>query len=146
MHRDQAGLSLPREKLVRGYPIRRLALGAYLKAAQSLKELPDTVLSALFPDDDTNSAMQKLKHLTPDSAAAVLARGLSALPEPLIGAASELTGVGREALLTDPDIGADGLMEMLLAVIEVNRLENFTTAVRAVRARLKGHPAIGFNG
>lgn len=138
-------ISLPDEREVRGYVIRRLPLGAYLKAAQSLKDLPDAVMSALYPNDDAGTAFVKLRHLTPESAVGVLARGMSALPKPFARVISLLTGVSEHALMSDPAIGLDGLVEMLNAVIEVNHLENFTTAARETLARLKGSATTGCN-
>lgn len=129
-------LSLAQEKEVRGYLIRRLPLGAYIKAAQSLQSLPDTVLEALFPGEDAKSALLKLRHLTPETAVGAIARGLTALPTPLLKVCALLTGVPEHALRDDPEIGADGLMEMLEAVVEVNHLGNFTKAVWALSARL----------
>lgn len=133
---DTLSLSLPPEREVRGYAVRKLPLGAYLRAMQALCALPDTLLAALFPDRDASAALQSLRSLTPEAAVPLLTRALAAAPKPLFKALSLLSGVSENALMNDPALGADGLLELLNAVIEVNGLANFIPAARATLARL----------
>ena len=138
--------SLPREKIIRGYPIRRLALGAYLEAARALSELPEAALGALYPGQTAQMALDSLKSLTPDTALPVLTRALTVLPQTVVACASALTGVTESDLLSDPAIGADGLMEMLEAAWELNGMENFTLAARRLRTRLRAATRSGCKG
>ena len=135
--RDTVSLALPPEKTVRGHKIRKLPLGAYLRAMQALCELPDTLLAALFPGEDASAALGHLRRLTPDTAAPLLAKALAVAPGPLLRALSLLCDIEEKTLLADPDIGADGLIELVQAVIEVNDLANFLQAARATLARLR---------
>ncbi len=143
---DLSALSLPKERMVRGYAVRRLPLGEFLRAAHALETLPDDVLKAAYPDKTAQEALQALRALTPETALPVLGRAIAGASGALLGAASCLTGIPEERLLTDPDLGADGLMEALLAAWEVNDLGNFTQAVRRLAARLKSPRPTGCNG
>ena len=143
---DLAALSLPKEKTVRGYSVRRLPLGAFLQAAQALETLPDDVLAAAYPGKSAGEALRELTRLTPETALPVLARAIAGAPSALLKAASCLTGIPEDALLTDPALGAEGLLEALTAAWEVNGLANFTRAARSLLARLKSPDPTGCNG
>lgn len=140
MKPDTVSLALPQEGEACGYPIRKLPLGAYLRAMRALAALPDTLLGALFPGEDASAALRKLRALTPDTAAPLLARAVAAAPGPILKAVSLLSGVPVNALENDPAIGANGLLAILATVAEVNGLANFMPAARALRSRLKAAP------
>ena len=65
------------------------------------------------------------------------------LPDEAVTVFAELTGLDEKALRDDPNVGLDGLMEMIEAWMEVNNLENFIIAARTlarrVRAGMTGH-------
>ncbi len=135
--KDSLSLALPPAREVRGHAVRKLPLGAYLRAMQALCALPETLLGALFPGEDASAALGRLRRLTPDTAAPLLAKAVAFAPGPLMQALALLTGIEESVLLDDPAIGADGLLELIEAVIEVNGLANFTRAARALLARLR---------
>ena len=59
---DSAALSLMKSETVRGYKIRRLPLGDYLRVLDTLKETPRTLLRACFPQEDAAQALEHLAH------------------------------------------------------------------------------------
>ena len=60
---------------------------------------------------------------------------------------AELAGLDEKALRDDPNVGLDGLLEMIEAWMEVNNLENFIGAARALWRRARaGRTGGGSNG
>ena len=135
MHsKNTAALSLPQSKTVRGYEVKRLALGGYLQAIHTLNTLPGGLLEACFPGKSAGEALSQLMRadgpmfhlLTPG----LVQTGF----DHLLCAASALTGIPLDDLKEDTTIGLDGIIEILQAWVEINNLEDFTKAVRKLVA------------
>jgi len=129
--------SLKRSETVRGYTVRRLPLGEYLAALDALSDLPETVVEALFEEEDVAQALARLRHMDTSGVVRLMLRLLTVAPQEAVRVLALLTGVPQEALLTDPTIGLDGAAEMLEAFLRLNGLENFTRAVGRVAAQVK---------
>jgi len=117
-------LSLGQSVRVLGYEIRKMPLGAYLKALRTVEALPSRLLDACFPGLDAGGVMRELLKLDSAMLRRVCADAAANIPEYLIGVVAELSGVPRERLKEDENIGLDGLLRIVNAVIEVNRLED----------------------
>ena len=75
------------------------------------------------------------------------ARALTVLPDEAVTVFAELAGLDEKALRDDPNVGLDGLLEMIEAWMEVNNLENFIGAARALWRRARaGRTGGGSNG
>lgn len=136
---DQSGvkLSLPASEQVRGYTIRRLPLGEYLRAAQALSDSPKALLDACFPGESASAAMARLRRIDADGLADLLARAMTAAPREAIRLVAALTGVPEDALMNDPGIGLDGAAQMMEAFWRLNGVENFIRAARSGAAQLR---------
>lgn len=66
-----------------------------------------------------------------------LGNALLAAPKHIIRVVAELTGTPEEKLLNDESIGLDGLVEIMTAWVEVNRLEDFMPAVRRLVEKVR---------
>ena len=122
--------SLPGGRLVRGYEIRKLPFGAYLEALEKLQNLPGDLLSACFPGKSLDDILTDLKALD-EGALLRLITGMASAGGPyLLGLVSHFSGVPVEELRDNPEIGLDGLVEIVKAVWEVNALGNVVAAVR----------------
>ena len=132
-----AAKSLPEERAVRGYTIRRMPIGRFIKAIQTLQGVPETILGTLFPDDDLSGISERLRTLDKAGLMQLFARALAALPETALALISELTDIPLDRLTDDPAIGLDGLMEIANAWLEVNRIENFFAAASALMQKSK---------
>lgn len=128
--KNTAAISLPKGRTVRGYRIQRLALGGYLSAIQLLQDLPGELMELCFPGETLDAILEHCKKADTALVQRVLGRLLTDAPQHVIRAAAELTGTPEERLLNDPEIGLDGLVELLSAWVEVNRLGDFIPAVR----------------
>ena len=146
MKKDSISVSLPRAKTVRGYEIRKMPLGAYLQAIQILQDLPEELLSVVFPGKPPEEVWEVLARLDQRSFLEIVSRGLTAMPERVIAIFAKLSGLEAEELIGDPAVGPDGLLEMLQAWTEVNEIENFMRALKPLGAKLRSLMTNGFKG
>ena len=131
-YRDAVALSLPRERTVRGYLIRRMPIGQFLTALQALRDAPGELLDALLPGLTPQTLPGRLKALSAQELKAAATRLLTTLPAYGVRLIAGLIGVEEADLLRDELIGLDGLAEMLEAWAELNGLENCTRAAGAL--------------
>ena len=127
-------LSLGRERRVHGLTVRKMPLGAYLRALERLRNLPGELLEAAFPGSELAAALEAVLQLNQEKLAAVTGRMLLAIPAYLTGFLAELLGCEESRLRDDPAIGPTELAEILAAFAEVNRLGELPGAA----ARLLG--------
>ncbi|MBE5794682.1 MAG: hypothetical protein E7323_08400 [Clostridiales bacterium] len=137
LYRDAVSLSLPREKTVRGYTIRRMPIGQFLTALQTLRDLPGEALDTLLPGLTPKTMLSRIKGLTAQELKEMAVRFLTVLPGYGISLVSRLIGVEEGDLLRDEMIGLDGLMEMLEAWMELNSIENFIKAAGALQVKVR---------
>lgn len=138
-------LSLPKARKVRGYTIERMPIGRFLAATRRLDEVPGQVLRRLFPGAE--DAVRALASLDRAGLIALYARALTVLPDEAVTVFAELASLDEKALRDDPNVGLDGLMEMIEAWMEVNNLENFIIAARTLARRVRaGMTGTGSNG
>lgn len=121
-------LSIPAVHKVRGYQIKRASLGELLGALETLRTAPGELMAKLFPDMGITEVLGELKALDNERLSLLLIRALTVVPAMAAGLVSELCGIPEEELMDDPAIGADGLLEMIEAWMEVNGVENFIHA------------------
>lgn len=147
--KNSATLSLPKSRTVRGYEIRKMPIGAFLEACSLLEELPGTAMRLLFPEMDERNIAAGLAKLDKDKLQEALLRAAAILPGEAVRLFARISGLDEKKLLEDPDVGLDGLGEMLLAWMEVNRIENFIRTMRAVWEKgkaLMAEKKAGFRG
>ena len=137
MAKSSTQLSVQTEKLVRGYAVKRLPLGEYLKAVDALRETPQTMMDALFPGMEPMDVLGALRKLDKNALSGLMLRALGVIPAEAVKLLSTLTGVPEDALLSDPAIGLDGAAEMLEAFWELNGIENFIRAAEQMAAKVK---------
>ena len=138
-------LSLPKARKVRGYTIERMPIGRFLAAARRLDEVPGQVLRRLFPGAE--DAVRALASLDRAGLIGLCARAVTVLPDEAVRVFAELAGLDEKALRDDPNVGLDGLLEMIGAWMEVNNLENFMSAARALWQRARaGRTGAGSSG
>jgi len=139
--------SIPVEQTVHGYAVKRMPLGAYLRALQTLQDFPRDVVAQMFPDKtDLGKALESLRSLNRDSMIDLLLKALTVVPERAVGLVAELTGIPADTLLNDPVIGLDGIAEIVNAWLEVNGAENFSRAASRSAKTIKALAATLKNG
>ena len=134
---DSAALSLRQSETVRGYEIRRLPLGESLRALDALRGAPRTLLAAFFPGEDAAQVLAHLAHIDADGLGELMLRAMAVVPGEAVRLIAQLTGVPEEKLLGDPQIGLDGVAQIMEAFWRINGLGNFTQAARRAAAALR---------
>lgn len=134
---DSAALSLRQSETVRGYEIRRLPLGEYLRALDAMRNAPKALFAACFPGEDAAQVLTRLSHIDADGLGELLLRAMTVVPGEAVRLVGVLTGVPEERLLGDPQIGLDGMAQMLEAFWRINGLGNFTQAARRAAAAVR---------
>lgn len=127
-------LSIPKSKIVCGYEIRKLHLGAYLSALEALNDLPRELIAACFLESN-GDILKGLADLDGDKLIEMVTRALSVIPSFAVELIARLIEADAEALKNDRRVGLNGLVEMMIAWIEVNDFENFLSAVRLLGQR-----------
>ena len=148
MHaKSSAALSLPMSETVRGYEIKRLAIGQYLLALEALRTSGQALHAALFPGMDALQVFAQMKRMDVSQLSSLFLRAMEVVPGEAVCLLSALTGVDRQALMKDPAVGLDGAAEMLEAFWRLNGIENFTAAARRMAAQIQSlRSASGFSG
>ena len=135
--KNSAALSVKCSETVRGYEVKRLPLGEYLRVMEALREVPGTVMKVCFPEMDAMQMLGKLTSMDAQGLTEVMLRALDVVPDEAIKLLSLLTGIPADALYADPAIGLDGAAEMLEAFWRLNGIENFIRAAGRMGARLR---------
>ncbi len=129
-------VSLPRSITVRGQEITKMPLGRYLQAIRLLESFPRQVAEALIPDTDVSAFLETLKTMDRAKLLDLALKALTVVPEQTVKLIAVLTEIPEETLLSDAAIGADGLLDIVNAWLEVNMAENFTQAARRLRSHI----------
>jgi hypothetical protein len=137
---DTVTLSVGRSKTVCGREIKQAPIGLYLKTLTKLQNMPDEFLSACFPGKDLSEVLEELSNLTQEKLAALLWIAVNRAPKYVIETVSELTGISGDDLTDDPEIGVAGLIDIILAFIEVNRLGELRAGIKQITSKLYPKP------
>ena len=128
--------SLGKRRTACGYEIRQMPLGAYLRALESIKDLPEDFMRAVFGDITPREALELLTNFDEAAILTTIRAALTTAPRYVLRFLAEISGVSEDILETDEEIGLDGLMEIIMAVIEVNDLKNFFRRVKQIASAL----------
>lgn len=137
MGKNSAALSVKCSEMVRGYEVRRLPLGEYLRVMEALREAPGTVMKVCFPELDAMQMLNRLREIDAQGLTQIMLRALDAVPDEAIRLLGLMTGIPADALYADPAIGLDGAAELLEAFWRLNGIENFMRAAGRLAAKLK---------
>ncbi|MDR2903254.1 MAG: hypothetical protein LBU77_01925 [Clostridiales bacterium] len=136
--RDKSSLSLTESKIVCGYEIKKMPIAAYLTAIETLTSLPGDFMENCFPGRQPAEILDQLIKFDKDSFAELIAGAFVVAPRYIIGVIADLTGIEAETLTNDPEIGIDGLIGIVDAFIEVNKLGKSLSGALALKAKIAG--------
>ena len=125
MIKDLFRTSIPKTKNVHGIEIKKLPLGAYLNAIDSIKNLPELLLSKSFPGLTADQVLNKFKKMDQDMLIEVAGNLLVAVPEQALRFITVLLDVEYERLRDDPDIGLNGIKDIMIEFWKINDLKSF---------------------
>lgn len=135
--KNSIDLSLPASRTVRGYEIKKMPLGVFLKAVRLLQDAPGKLAEDLYPGEGVEGLLQRMKALDRAGMERLISRALCVLPEKAVLLFSFLSGISEEKLWNDSAVGLDGIAEMMLAWVEVNGIENFIQAAGALGVKVR---------
>lgn len=135
--RNSAALSVKCSETVRGYEVRRLPLGEYLRVMEALAEAPGTIMRVCFPGMDAVEMLGRLRTMDAQGLGELMLRAMEVVPDEAIRLISLLTGIPADALYADPAIGLDGTAELLEAFWRLNGIENFMRAASRLAAWMR---------
>ncbi len=122
--------SIPKSKNVYGIEIKKLPMGAYLNAIESIKDLPLILLEKSFPGMTTDQVLSKFKKMDQDMLIEIAGNLLVSVPEQVLRFIAALIGVEYERLRDDPNIGLNGIKDIMVDFWKVNDLQSFFNDVR----------------
>lgn len=125
MIKDLFRKSIPKSKNIHGIEVKKLPLGAYLDAIDSIKNLPEMLLQKSFPDLTPDQVLDKFKKMDQDMLIEVAGNLLVAVPEQAIRFIAALIGVEYERLREDPDIGLNGIKNIIVEFWKLNDMQSF---------------------
>jgi len=135
--KNSAALSVKCSETVRGYEVKRLPLGEYLRVMEAIREMPETVMKVCFPQMDAMQMLGRLREIDAQGLTELLLRAMDVVPDEAIKLLGMITGIPADALYADPAIGLDGMMELLEAFWRLNGIENFMRAAGRLAAKLQ---------
>jgi len=121
--------SLPKTVKVCGYEIKKMPMGAFLNALETIQTAPTKILNAIWPGKTLDEVLFDLKHLDEQMLVQLITGALSTAAPMLLSMLSELSGIPEEKLREDPNIGPAGIVEIIKTVWEVNDLKNVVAAL-----------------
>lgn|GEM_PF-1233949 len=127
-------ISLSRSKTVRGYEVKRLALGGYLQAIHTLNTLPGALLGASFPGKTAGEILGVFMGADGPTLRLLIGHLGQDAPDFLFQAVSAITGIPLDTLLEDTDVDLDGIFEILQAWGELNKMADFPKDARKLSA------------
>jgi hypothetical protein len=135
--------SIPKARKVCGYEIKKMPIGRYLQVMEDLQDFPALAIEAVFPDMTFEQILQSLKDCNGDTLGQMLVRAMGVVPREAVALLARMTDIPEEELLQNESIGLDGLVMIIEAWVEVNRLENFMNAARRVIGKIRSAAANG---
>jgi len=145
--KNSAALSVKCSETVRGYEVKRLPLGEYLRVMEAIREMPETVMKVCFPQMDAMQMLGRLRGIDAQGLNEIMLRAMDVVPDEAIKLIGLLTGIPADTLYADPAIGLDGAAELLEAFWRLNGMENFMRAAGRLAAKLKEiREKTGFKG
>ena len=127
---DKLAVSVPLEKDLYGVKIRKLPNGAYIKALQTVQNLPAILMEKCFPGMDIDDILNQLKQLDKDGILAIAGHLMTVIPEEFFKIVSELLSIPYEKLMDD--LTPTETIEILEAFWEVNDMAPFFEKLKKI--------------
>jgi len=134
---DKVKLSVPRNKKVCGYEIKKMPIGRYLEAIDEISEFPNELIGACFPDMEFKEIVERLTAFDEKLLRTCIGNIFTAAPRHTVRFIAKLVDIESEVLLNDENIGLDGLVAIINAFIEVNELGKFMADFAKMRLKLR---------
>lgn len=135
--KDKSSLSLGKSKVIYGYEVKKMPIGAYLKAMERIKNMPEDFIETCFPGQSLQEVFDSLTKLDEIDLKRLILSVMTTAPKYAIALISELIEVDEEQLINDENIGINGIIDLCIAFIEVNKLGEAFAGVKELRQKIK---------
>lgn len=122
--------SLPNEKIVHGYKIRRYPCGKYIEALNIIAELPTTLAKEIFPDKNIENIINDFTKIDEQMLGEILGKAIAVIPEKAFAIISAITDIPYEDFIEK--LSPKEVMDIMQAVWEVNDFASFFHQVKSV--------------
>ncbi len=126
---SSVSVSLPRSIKVRGYTIKKMPIGAYLTAMETLQDLPMQLMEALFPGQDASGILAQLTALDKDGLSSLLMRALTETITRLKNAAA-FGGAAHLSLAQKVQTATEGLKNENSILEQINKRDKYIIMVK----------------
>lgn len=127
-NKDASNISVPLDKVVHGVKVRKLPNGQYIKALNSINDLPEVLLKACFPGADANDILKQLQGAGSDMLVNIAGKLLQVVPEQFLQFISTLLDIPIDKL-TD-ELSPNETLEIVEAYWEMNDLSSFFSKIK----------------
>lgn len=120
--KSKVQLSIPLEEELHGIKIRKLKVGEYIRATETLKNIPAALLADIFPGKELDEILGALQTLNKSSLLDIAGKLMMSAPKQLLVFISSLINEPIEKL---EDLSLNELFDVLYAFWKVNDLTDF---------------------
>lgn len=126
-------LSLPDDGILHGIKIQKLPIGRYLKALNTVRNLPELLLKECFPGMKPDEVLAKMKQLDEDSLYDILGRLVQVVPEQFFRLIAELVETDYETVIA---LTPKELFDVLYAFWQINDMTDFFAQIKSLVVRI----------
>lgn len=128
-------MTLPQDKIIHGFTIRKVPMGEYIKALQDMQQIPDTLLNDYLGGLDLTDIILTFGGGDNSEILSMLANILIKSPEPLVKILCQIVRIDPEEAMQR--LTPAEMVDVVKAFWELNDMTNFFKVVRgAVKKQL----------
>jgi len=132
---DVSELSIGSSVTLYGYEIKKLPIGAYLRALGKISGAKEELAERIFDGLTLTEAIGKLNTMKGSELADFLVYFVETAPKAALEFVCELLGIDAEKIKEDEKVGLTGIFEIVDAFIEVNGLKKFYRLCKKMAGR-----------
>lgn len=133
-----SSLSLPRSYTLHGVEIKKLPTGQYIKALQTLENLPRIILEELFPNMQFEEILSKVKEIDEDLIWQLITKLMRIAPEQFFRLVSELIDADYDHLVNK--LTPKENLEVIMAFWKANEMSDFLEQLKTMLGGMKQNP------
>jgi hypothetical protein len=130
LSKDASNISIPLSKELYGVKIRKLPNGAYIKALNTVQDMPKVLLEACFPEVDANDIFEDIQNLNKDEILILAGKCIQVIPEQFLKIVSELLNIPFDKLMNE--LSPNETLEILEAYWQMNDLSAFFNRLKGM--------------
>lgn len=135
LNKDASNISIPLLKELHGVKIRKLPNGAYIKALNTMQNLPKVLMEACFPGVEADDIFDEIQGLNKDELLLLAGKCIQVIPEQFLKVVSNLLDIPFEKLMNE--LTPNETLEILEAYWQMNDLSDFFNRLKGMVMKSK---------